>query len=601
MGIRVRRLGAAGRRRRLWQQLCGSLWRDRREAHWSGRDLGSGGGIDGWKTELNSLGFNAQWIARDGLGFHFDVHSSTSESGRDNRFGSSSVIGGVLFTSGGRATIDYTQDLPVLSLDLPAGEYAAANMLTGGASFRNSYNESEVTQADLGGYWDINDTMSLDFGVTSTEVKNRTAFSNVQYDNWGGIGSPADYPDEVWQLTDVRSLFSGIPGANNPNLWNQRFVWDFAEVANYREIATGQSMAASDDFTDDLRTTEESMSLYLQYSWNFDIGSMNANLRAGIRYEDTDVTSSALVPIPDYITWVAANEYNITFGEPDFTELDGSYDYWLPNLDFSINVMEDLILRASYTETIGRPDWRSIQGGQTLNTLVRRNFGTGQQGNPGLLPLESKNYDLSAEWYYSEGSSVSAAYFFKDTSNYIGVSQSSGTPFDLPHPGNGLWYDECNAATGGADNQYLIRQCIADTYGDSDFVTVTPDGQILIQGVPGQDPAANFLIQTPNNQEDAEIDGFELVAHGQSPYDETLATLATLENIIAGIHESIASRVVAMANRVGMSPPVMMTGGVAKNIGVLKALEAKLVQSIEVSEKTQVTGAIGAALIAQKA
>jgi len=477
---------------------------------WAGRDLGSGGGLDGWKTELNSLGFNAQWIARDGLGFHFDVHSSTSESGRDNRYGSSSVIGGVLFTSGGRATIDYQQDLPVLSLDLPAGEYAAANMLTGGASFRNSYNKSEVTQADLGGYWDINDTMSLDFGVTSTEVKNRTAFSNVQYDNWGGIGSPADYPDEVWQLADVRSLFSGIPGANNPNLWNQRFVWNFAEVANYREIATGQSMAASDDFTDDLRTTEESMSLYLQYTWNFDIGSMNANLRAGIRYEDTDVTSSALVPIPDYITWVAANEYNITFGEPDFTELDGSYDYWLPNLDFSINVMEDLILRASYTETIGRPDWRSIQGGQTLNTLVRRNFGTGQQGNPGLLPLESKNYDLSAEWYYSEGSYLSAAYFFKDTSNYIGVSQSSGTPFNLPHPGNGLWYDECNAATGGADNQDLIRQCIADTYGDSDFVTVTPDGQILIQGVPGQDPAANFLINQPNNQEDAEIDGFEL-------------------------------------------------------------------------------------------
>jgi predicted CoA-substrate-specific enzyme activase len=72
------------------------------------------------------------------------------------------------------------------------------------------------------------------------------------------------------------------------------------------------------------------------------------------------------------------------------------------------------------------------------------------------------------------------------------------------------------------------------------------------------------------------------------------------ENIIAGIHESIASRVVAMANRVGMTAPIMMTGGVAKNVGVLKALETKLGQHIEVSEKTQVTGAIGAALIAQK-
>jgi predicted CoA-substrate-specific enzyme activase len=70
------------------------------------------------------------------------------------------------------------------------------------------------------------------------------------------------------------------------------------------------------------------------------------------------------------------------------------------------------------------------------------------------------------------------------------------------------------------------------------------------------------------------------------------------ENIIAGIHESIASRVVAMAARIGLSAPVMMTGGVAKNKGVVGALERKTGYRIEVSKKAQVTGAIGAALIA---
>ena len=70
------------------------------------------------------------------------------------------------------------------------------------------------------------------------------------------------------------------------------------------------------------------------------------------------------------------------------------------------------------------------------------------------------------------------------------------------------------------------------------------------------------------------------------------------ENIIAGIHESIAARVVAMAGRIGLGAPVMMTGGVAKNEGVVKALENKTGLSIDVSDKTQVTGAIGAALIA---
>lgn len=72
------------------------------------------------------------------------------------------------------------------------------------------------------------------------------------------------------------------------------------------------------------------------------------------------------------------------------------------------------------------------------------------------------------------------------------------------------------------------------------------------------------------------------------------------ENIIAGIHESIASRVIAMAGRIGLADPVMMTGGVAKNKGVVSALEKKTGCRIEVSEKAQVTGAIGAALIASR-
>jgi len=70
------------------------------------------------------------------------------------------------------------------------------------------------------------------------------------------------------------------------------------------------------------------------------------------------------------------------------------------------------------------------------------------------------------------------------------------------------------------------------------------------------------------------------------------------ENIIAGIHESIGSRVLAMAKRVGVTEPVMMTGGVAKNIGVVKALESRAGVSIKVSPNAQINGAIGAALLA---
>lgn len=69
-------------------------------------------------------------------------------------------------------------------------------------------------------------------------------------------------------------------------------------------------------------------------------------------------------------------------------------------------------------------------------------------------------------------------------------------------------------------------------------------------------------------------------------------------NIIAGIHDAIASRVAAMARRVGLVPPVMMTGGVALNLGVVRALERQIGHPVTVTGQAQVNGALGAALLA---
>lgn len=70
------------------------------------------------------------------------------------------------------------------------------------------------------------------------------------------------------------------------------------------------------------------------------------------------------------------------------------------------------------------------------------------------------------------------------------------------------------------------------------------------------------------------------------------------ENIIAGIHESVASRVYAMAQRLSLKEPFMMTGGVAKNTGLVHVLEKRFGAPIEVTEHAQVNGAIGAAVLA---
>ena len=71
-------------------------------------------------------------------------------------------------------------------------------------------------------------------------------------------------------------------------------------------------------------------------------------------------------------------------------------------------------------------------------------------------------------------------------------------------------------------------------------------------------------------------------------------------DIINGIHHSVAARVAGLAHRVGVRELVVMTGGVAQNSGVVKALEEELGHTIHTSPLTQYNGALGAALFAHQ-
>lgn len=69
-------------------------------------------------------------------------------------------------------------------------------------------------------------------------------------------------------------------------------------------------------------------------------------------------------------------------------------------------------------------------------------------------------------------------------------------------------------------------------------------------------------------------------------------------DIINGIHKSVAGRVAGLAHRIGVRDQVVMTGGVAQNQGIVKALQDELGHEIHTSPLTQYNGALGAALFA---
>jgi len=70
------------------------------------------------------------------------------------------------------------------------------------------------------------------------------------------------------------------------------------------------------------------------------------------------------------------------------------------------------------------------------------------------------------------------------------------------------------------------------------------------------------------------------------------------ENIIAGIHDAAAARVAILAAKIKIKEPVMMTGGVAKNTGMVAALEKRLGMRLIIGTLSQENGAIGAAVLA---
>ena len=71
----------------------------------------------------------------------------------------------------------------------------------------------------------------------------------------------------------------------------------------------------------------------------------------------------------------------------------------------------------------------------------------------------------------------------------------------------------------------------------------------------------------------------------------------TLENIAGGIHLSLASRSLALMKRVGLEDEVTFVAGVAKQSGMVKALEETIGKKVNVSQDPEFTGAIGAALL----
>ncbi|RZZ83178.1 TonB-dependent receptor [Pseudoxanthomonas winnipegensis] len=490
-------------------------------------DLAMGASKTAVVHENKSLGFNVDWRVTDSFSLNFDYHDSSAESRPDSPYGSSNTMSTAGFFRQG-AGFDMSGDFPILMLNLPPGmsEIDPSMMQATGSVFRNDYQKAKIKQGQLSGQFQFEDYSKLNFGVSSTEYKNRSAFTNVQLDTWGGNvpAGPGAYDDSLFKLAHMGDYFDG-GGANSPAFSDAFFLFDFEAMrqaaANARTnagLGVPEDYLASTDYSGaavpgssasrtvgDSRVQEKSHSAYLEWSNTFDL-SMPLSVAVGVRYEDTKVTASALQPAPVAVNWASANEFNLVYQGNEFYTLGGDYKYWLPNLDLALDLTSDMKLRFSAGKTIGRPNWGDLNAAQTLGSPARYDGGGGGSGNPALKPLVSRNLDLSWEWYYAEGSYVSVGYFYKKIDNFIARQTQRETPIpDLYTPAGGAYWNEAVAAGCAQTDRPCIRDYIfANHDGDPGVNAAT--GSIV--GQPG-DPVLAFNISKPVNNRSDKLDGWE--------------------------------------------------------------------------------------------
>jgi len=184
----------------------------------------------------------------------------------------------------------------------------------------------------------------------------------------------------------------GIIPFTNENLSGPRFV---------KNVATSLTNNVVNDYGLNER-------IYAGYGMA-DVRFGQLRVIAGVRVERTETDVHGFRLTATDRTVAAVSESN-------------SYTDILPNLQLRFEPREDVVLRAAYSRTLGRPNFGQlkISGTLTFTPLNNGQFeGELSEGNVDLKPYVSDNLDATAEWYFAEGGLLSASAFYKRIKNPI--------------------------------------------------------------------------------------------------------------------------------------------------------------------------------------
>ncbi len=533
------------------------------------KDIGFEQQYRAMEDTVESYGFNAEWDMSDDLTLTLDAHSSENTTSPNNPNGASSTLfgmGAVVIAEHSLELERGNQHFPVQniieiddSIQDDQGDFGGTNANgvldagdLGSQVLRSNTAEQSTTmdQVQLSANWRLNDNLTVDFGVDQRVMEmNQTRVQTQHILGGWGIEQPGDINTDLVETYCLTCLFDDF----------KTYAGDMEKTA-FKADATALANSIPDQYGEadvtgrENNFVEEDISaFYAQADMNFQVMGLDTNVLAGLRYEETTVTSTSFVTLPDRIMWVSDNDFQpvVEGDESTLVELGGEYDNFLPSLDVSVNLTEDLVARASFSNTIGRPGYGNLIAARNVQspgrpTALGNDRPSASEGNPGLSPLESRNLDLSLEYYYGNSSYVSAGYYEKKIENFVGTSVTNVVADGPDSPLEVALRDVSSGAEGTRSGDALAElDDLGVTRSESNFFTMTAlieqnggdvaaaraefesnlDGnnelpQSYIEEVYAEtnlspnedDPYMEFALSRPINTEEGRIHGMELAA-----------------------------------------------------------------------------------------
>jgi len=172
---------------------------------------------------------------------------------------------------------------------------------------------------------------------------------------------------------------------------------------------------------------EKYKSGYLMFKFNTeDVLPIGIRGDAGVRYVHTNLDTYG----PITVASPAGSLYSSRF---EISNVNRSYDDWLPALNVAVDLTPQLIGRVAAARVMSRPSYGQLIPAGSANLVIQ----TASFSNPFLDPIRANTFDASLEWYFAPGSLLSVAYFYKNIETYIQTTsqqvafQDIGLPLSL--------------------------------------------------------------------------------------------------------------------------------------------------------------------------